>query len=87
MEGGFWEGWVRKQRERKPVIPCYKRDMSNNCCKDCHFLAKGRSLGGLTYDINNVQSLCRSCHIDKTARENRKDPEREAWRGYVAGLR
>ena len=42
--------------------------------------------GGAVYDIRNVQALCRRCHLDKTARENRKDPERQRWAAYLRTL-
>ena len=43
--------------------------------------------GGAPWDMANLQSLCRSCHIDKTAGENRRDdPERDAWRAFVSEL-
>ena len=43
--------------------------------------------GGDPYDLANLQTLCRGCHIETTAAENRsKNPEREAWRLYVAEL-
>lgn len=37
------------------------------------------------YDVNGLQSLCRSCHIAKTARENRRPltPAEQAWRELV----
>jgi len=33
------------------------------------------------YALNGLQALCRSCHIEKTAGENRKPetPEQKAW--------
>ena len=33
--------------------------------------------GGRPYDPANLQTLCRTCHIRKTADENRHDPERQ----------
>ena len=40
------------------------------------------------YDINGLQSLCRSCHIEKTRRENQRQltPAEAAWRDLVAGM-
>ena len=29
---------------------------------------------GLAYDLDNLQTLCRSCHFSKTAKENTKHP-------------
>ena len=43
-------------------------------------------LGGAVYDPANLQALCRTCHIEKTARENRKDPERTKWAAYLETL-
>ena len=43
--------------------------------------------GGDAWDPDNLQCLCRSCHIEKTTRENtRPDPEREAWRRLVSEM-
>ena len=39
------------------------------------------------YDLGNLQTLCRTCHVEKTARENTQDdPERRAWRAFIASL-
>ena len=40
------------------------------------------------YDINGLQALCRTCHIEKTAHENRRPltPAELAWRELVAEL-
>ena len=48
--------------------------------------------GGLLYDLKNLQTLCRSCHIGKTRRENidrqaQLTPERAKWRQLVDELR
>ena len=43
--------------------------------------------GGDAYDPANLQTLCRSCHVAKTAGENeRDDPARDAWRKLVKEL-
>ena len=43
--------------------------------------------GGAPYDPENLQTLCRRCHVDKTAGEQRKpDPARERWQRLVAAL-
>ena len=42
---------------------------------------------GDPYDMGNLQTLCRTCHVEKTARENTQDnPERRAWRALIASL-
>ena len=40
------------------------------------------------YDVNGCQTLCRGCHVEKTARENRRPltPAEAAWRELVAGM-
>ena len=43
--------------------------------------------GGALYALANLQSLCRDCHIAKSARESTKpDPERERWRALLRTL-
>ena len=44
--------------------------------------------GGNPWDPDNLQSLCRSCHVAKTARENRRQlsPREQAWAALVAEL-
>ena len=45
--------------------------------------------GGKPWDINNLQSLCRGCHIAKTRKERRfaqVGPKVRAWRNLVAEL-
>ena len=43
--------------------------------------------GGDPYDPANLQTLCRGCHVEKTAGENtRFDPERDRWRKLVEEL-
>ena len=40
--------------------------------------------GGLPHDLDNLQTLCRACHIDKTRIDKgQHDPERAAWRAYL----
>ena len=42
--------------------------------------------GGDPWDMDNLQSLCRGCHIAKTAAENKREPtpDEAAWRALVA---
>lgn len=44
--------------------------------------------GGAAWDPANCQSLCRSCHIKKTRKENGHDPSpsMKAWDALVKGL-
>ncbi len=44
--------------------------------------------GGAAYDLGNLQTLCRGCHIGKTRAENRRPltPAEIAWRELVAEL-
>ena len=43
--------------------------------------------GGAPYDMDNLQTLCRSCHFAKTGDENRRvSPEQEAWRVLLARI-
>ena len=50
-----------------------------------HVMPMQREPGQDPFDVNGLQALCRSCHIKKTARENRRpltDAE-AAWRELV----
>lgn len=40
------------------------------------------------YDPDGCQTLCRACHIAKTAKENRREPsvQERAWRELVAQI-
>ena len=45
--------------------------------------------GGAVYDLTNLQTLCRGCHISKTRLEQggkEAPPEVLAWRRYLTGL-
>ena len=44
--------------------------------------------GGARYALDNLQTLCRNCHVEKTRRENETwhSPEREEWRRFVRGF-
>ncbi|MCY4508425.1 MAG: HNH endonuclease signature motif containing protein, partial [Acidobacteria bacterium] len=46
------------------------------------------SEGGAPFDLANLQSLCRDCHIDKTRRERggEPDPDRAAWRARILSI-
>ena len=40
------------------------------------------------FDLNGLQTLCRSCHVEKTRRENQREPTESeaAWRRLVKEL-
>lgn len=44
--------------------------------------------GGAVYDMDNVQVLTRTEHIDKTAAENRREPspEEKEWADYLSKM-
>ena len=45
--------------------------------------------GGEPFDMDNLQALCRGCHVAKTARDRRQQsetPERLAWRQLVVEI-
>ena len=53
-----------------------------------HITPLKREPGQDLYDVNGLQSLCRRCHVEKTARENRREvtPAEAEWRALVAGI-
>ena len=79
--------WRRWARVRRLVL---ERDQWR--CRQCgragrlevdHVVPLRR--GGSEFDLGNLQALCTTCHVRKTAAENRRhDPERDAWRAYLA---
>ena len=79
--------WARLRRS------VFRRDRGRcvNCGRvsrmECdHIMPLDR--GGAEYDLDNLQTLCRTCHIEKTRVENRKplSAERRAWQAVVASL-
>ena len=50
-----------------------------------HITPLQREPGQDVYDVDGMQTLCRACHIEKTARENRRPltPAEAAWRALV----
>ena len=42
--------------------------------------------GGAPYDLDNLQALCRRCHIQKTAVENKRAPKNDAEREWEAAV-
>ena len=50
-----------------------------------HIVPMQREPGQDPYDPNGLQTLCRSCHVAKTAAENRREPTpaEAAWRELV----
>ena len=53
-----------------------------------HVTPLQREPGQDPYDMNGLKSLCRSCHLEKTAGENRRTltPDELAWQELVAEL-
>ena len=53
-----------------------------------HISPLQREPGQDPFDPNGLQTLCRACHIAKTARENRRPltPDEAAWRALVDEL-
>ena len=54
-----------------------------------HVTSLEREPGQNPYDPNRLQSICRSCHVAKTARENRRErltPDQLRWQAYLGEL-
>ena len=49
---------------------------------------RGLELQGLPWELGNLQTLCRGCHIRKTRRENRRppSPDEQRWQRLVGEL-
>ena len=63
-------------------------------CRQCHKAGRlevdhitPMERGGAPLDENNLQTLCRSCHIAKSIREKpMEDPERREWQEYLRAI-
>ena len=53
-----------------------------------HVTPMQREPGQDPFDPNGLQALCRTCHVEKTRRENRRPltPAEAAWRALVAEM-
>ena len=53
-----------------------------------HVTSMQREPGQDPFDPNGLQTLCRDCHISKTAKENRREltPDEQAWRAMVTEI-
>ncbi len=79
----------RWQRTRKAVF-----DRDGWRCRSCGRAGRleadhiDRRWPGGPYNLDNLQTLCRPCHIEKTRAENRREltPEEKAWRQLVLEL-
>jgi 5-methylcytosine-specific restriction protein A len=49
---------------------CIKKDRLTEATEVDHIIPL--EAGGPAYDLNNLQSLCKRCHVIKTAQENRE---------------
>ena len=88
-----WHKTPLNRRKWKPV----RRDVldrANWRCRSCGGYANEVDHrtpihhGGDPLDRENLQALCRTCHIRKTRTENenergRVDPERDRWRAFL----
>ena len=71
---------------------CFDRDGFR--CTECFRCASGAleahhiipvSRGGRLYDVRNLSTKCRTCHLKITARANRRvlGPKAAAWKAYI----
>ena len=78
------------ERVRRRVL-----DSQNWRCQSCghygnevdHVLPMHK--GGAAWDLANLQTLCRGCHIAKTRKENcpaARNPDAVKWKAYVEQL-
>ena len=82
---------------RWAAVRCYVFKRDGYRCTSCsragrlecdHVTPLEREPGQDPFDVHGLQTLCRACHIEKTARENRRPltPAETAWRELVAEL-
>ena len=81
---------LNKRRWERVRIEVFRRD-NYRCCLcglagalECDHV-KPQFRGGDPYQLDNLQTLCRACHIQKSRGEReRPDPGRDAWRELLA---
>jgi 5-methylcytosine-specific restriction protein A len=71
-ERGYGHSWQKRRkavlrRDNGLCVECYKRDTLTIATDVDHIVRKA---DGGTDDMDNLQSLCRRCHIAKTRLEN-----------------
>ena len=82
--------WRRWARVRRAVFECANWRCANcgrtGCLEADHIQPLHKD--GDPWDPANLQALCRSCHIEKTKAENRREPTaaERAWRDLVDDL-
>lgn len=80
--------WLRGQTIRRANWTCAACHKRSGYLEVDHI--KPVSQGGSETDFENLQALCRECHIDKTMRERGTLPahirELREWRNYRATL-
>ena len=81
LDGRRWQA-VRKvvfRRDNQRCQVCGKPGFEVDHVKPMH-------QGGDPWALDNLQTICRQCHIEKTRKENRKkplSPERQEWRSWL----
>ena len=85
--------WHNQNSQRWRAVRRHVLERDNRICQGCgaqlglaevdHI--KPVSQGGAEFDPDNLQTLCRRCHIRKstTERGSVPDPERERWKTYL----
>ena len=88
-----WHRGARPNLKRWRVLRLAILDRDGWRCRKCgraagrfevdHVIPLDR--GGAMYEESNLQTLCRGCHILKSAGERTyPNPERDAWKAYLA---
>ena len=78
---------VRRAVLKRDEFRCVACKLSGRLEVD-HISPLQREPGQDPFDPNGLQALCRTCHIEKTRRENRRPltPAEQAWRTLVAEM-
>ena len=81
--------WARVRRAvfRRDGWRCVRCGRAGRLEAD-HIVPLAENPGQDPYDLDGCQTLCRGCHISKTADENRPQPaaDRQAWKEHLAKL-
>ena len=84
---------VRLDARRWAKVKRAAHDRDGWRCTRCHLAGRPEAhhvqpleKGGAPFDLSNVETLCRSCHIEHHKSEADDTPGRADWRAFVKAI-